>query len=138
MPLRPRSAAVLLLSCVLVCSGASYAEVKLPAVISENMVLQRGIKVPIWGTADAGEDITVTLGEQKATAKAGADGKWKVQLGPLEAGGPFTMTVAGKNTLELKNILVGEVWVGSGQSNMQMNVGGCLNAKDDIAAANFP
>jgi sialate O-acetylesterase len=138
MPSPSRFAVVLLLSCVLVCSGASYAEVNLPAVISENLVLQRGMKVPVWGTADAGEDVTVKLGEQKATVKAGADGKWKVQLGPLEAGGPLTMTVAGKNTIELKNVLVGEVWVCSGQSNMQMSVRDCLNAKDDIAAANFP
>jgi len=130
--------ATMLLVCWLGLSAAVRAEVKLPSVISENMVLQQGLKAPIWGTADAGEEITVTLGLQKASAKAGDDGKWKVQIGPLEAGGPFTMTIAGKNTIEFKNVLVGEVWVCSGQSNMQMSVNGCINAKDEIAAADFP
>jgi len=136
--MRSRVVAGVLLSCVLVWSGASYAEVKLPAVISENLVLQRGMKVPIWGTADAGEEVTVTLGDQKAKATAGQDQKWKVTIGPLEAGGPFTMTIAGKNSIELKNVLVGEVWVGSGQSNMSFSVNGAINAKDEIAAAEYP
>lgn len=138
MLLRACRAAVLVACGLLVWSSSLLADVKLPSVISENMVLQRGIKVAIWGTAEAGEEVTVTMGNQKATVKADADGKWKVQIGPLEAGGPFEMKIAGKNTIEFKNILVGEVWVCSGQSNMQMNVGGCINAKDEIAAADFP
>ena len=81
---------------VLMGAATAAADVKLPAVISDNMVLQQGRQVAIWGTADAGEQVTVSLGEQKETATADSDGKWKVELGPLKAGGPFEMTVAGK------------------------------------------
>jgi sialate O-acetylesterase len=108
------------------------------------MVLQQGRQVTIWGTADPGEQVNVSLGDQKATATAGSDGKWKVQLQPLKNGGPFEMTVAGKNTLTIHNVLAGEVWVCSGQSNMEMAVwnhgvfGGVKNAEREVAAANYP
>ena len=72
---------------VLMGAAAAAADVKLPALISDNMVLQQGRQVAIWGTADAGEQVTVSLGEQKETATADSDGKWKVELGPLKAGG---------------------------------------------------
>jgi sialate O-acetylesterase len=121
------------------------AEVKLPAVIGDNMVLQQGRQVAIWGTAAAGEQVTVSLGEQKQVATADSKGLWKVQLEPLKAGGPWEMTVAGKNTITIHNVLVGEVWVCSGQSNMQMAVknsqkawGGVLNADKEAAAGNYP
>src|SRR5437868_5459655 len=80
-----------------------------------DMVLQQGIKVPVWGTADDGEKVTVTLQgqEQATTAK---DGKWLVRFDDLKVGGPYEMTIAGNNKVELKNVLVGEVWVCSGQS----------------------
>ena len=99
--------------------ATAAADVKLPALIGDNMVLQQGRQVAIWGTADAGEQVTVTLGEQKQMATADSSGKWKVQLGPLKKGGPLEMTVAGKNTMTIHNVLVGEVWVCSGQSNME-------------------
>ena len=120
------------------------ADVKLPAIISDNMVLQQGRQVAIWGTADAGEQVTVTLGEQKQTATADGNGFWKVELEPLKKGGPFEMTVAGKNTIIVHNILVGEVWVCSGQSNMEFAVwnhnvfGGVINEEKEVAAANYP
>ena len=115
------------------------AEVKLPAVFTDNAVLQRGIPVPIWGWADNGEKITVTLGRQTKTASpTSPSGKWMVKLDALEVGGPYTLTVAGKNSITLKNILVGEVWVCSGQSNMQMSVQSSNNSEQEIAAANFP
>jgi sialate O-acetylesterase len=128
---------------VLMGAAAAAADVKLPAVISDNMVLQQGRQVAIWGTADAGEQVTVSLGEQKETATADSDGKWKVELGPLKAGGPFEMTVAGKNTVTVHNVLVGEVWVCSGQSNMELTVitpyaGGVKNAEEEVAAAKYP
>ena len=135
---RSRCLAKVFACALLLCGALLHAEVKLPSVIGDNMVLQRGNKLTLWGTADAGEEVSVTLGDQKATAKAGDDGKWKVQIGPLAAGGPFEMKVVGKNTIELKNILVGEVWVCSGQSNMQMAVSSCLNSKEEVAAADFP
>ena len=116
------------------------AAVKLPAVIGDNMVLQRGQPVPIWGWADKGEEVTVTVAGQTLTTKAGDDGRWKVVLAKLDVGQPLEMTVKGSSgsTITLKNILVGEVWVCSGQSNMEMGVGLCNNAKEEIAAANYP
>jgi sialate O-acetylesterase len=114
------------------------AEVKLPSVFSDNMVLQRGVKVPVWGWAAPGEKVTVTLGQQSAKATADAQGKWQVRLKPLKAGGPFTLQVVGANTVTLKNVLVGEVWIASGQSNMEFRVQDGQNARQEIAQANYP
>jgi len=114
------------------------ADVKLHGLFTDNMVLQREMPVPIWGTAEAGETVTVTFGDQKKTATADKDGNWMVKLDPLKAGGPFEMTVAGKNTLTVKNVLVGEVWICSGQSNMEFSVKGVINNADEIANAKFP
>ena len=125
----------LFLACLSIFALPAAAAVKLPAVIGDNMVLQRDMKVPIWGTADPGEKVTVTIGDQKAAATANADGRWMVRLDPLKAGGPFEMTVAGSNRITLKDILVGEVWVCSGQSNMAMAVKAAANAQEEISAA---
>jgi sialate O-acetylesterase len=103
--------------CVAGLNGA-YAEVKLPPVLSSHMVLQRGVKVPIWGTAASGETVTVKFRDQEKSTTADAQGKWKVSLDSLQAGGPDVLTVTGSNTLTLEDVLVGEVWLGSGQSNM--------------------
>jgi len=102
-------------------SQHSFAAVKPHALISESMVLQAGMKVPIWGTADDGEKVTVRLQGQEVSATA-KDGKWLVHLEELKAGGPFEMTIAGSNTIHFKNVLVGEVWICSGQSNMEWPV----------------
>jgi sialate O-acetylesterase len=123
---------------VLLAATAGLADVKLPAVISDHMVLQQGMKVPIWGWAETGERVRVTLANQDVEAVADIAGRWQVNLKPLEAGGPLRMTVTGDNILVVEDILVGEVWVASGQSNMQMNVGGCINAAKEIEAANYP
>ena len=114
------------------------ADVKLPAIVGPNMVLQRDIPVPIWGWADPGEEVTVTFAGQTKTTKAAADGCWAIRLDPLTAGGPGVLTVAGKNTVKLENVLVGEVWLCSGQSNMGMTVARSNNANEEIAAAKFP
>ena len=108
------------------------AAVKLPAVIGDNMVLQRGQPVPIWGWADKGEEVTVTVAGQTLTTKAGDDGRWKVVLAKLDVGQPLEMTVKGSsgNTITLKNILVGEVWVCSGQSNMEMGSRPCCEQRE--------
>ncbi|MGO8790391.1 MAG: sialate O-acetylesterase [Terriglobia bacterium] len=133
-----------LMLAVLMGVATAAADVKLPAIISDNMVLQQGRQVAIWGTADAGEQVTVTLGEQKETATTDANGQWKVALGPVKKGGPLEMTVAGKNTITVHNVLVGEVWVCSGQSNMEFAVwnhgvfGGVNNEEQEVAAANYP
>jgi sialate O-acetylesterase len=120
--------------------AVATAAVKLPAVIGNNMVLQRGQPLPIWGWADKGEEVTVSIAGQTQTAHAGDDDRWKVVLAKLDVGQPLEMTVKGSSgsAVTLKNILVGEVWVASGQSNMEMGINMCDNAKEEIAAANYP
>ena len=98
------------------------AEVKPANLFTDHAVLLSGVVVRVWGTADAGESVTVTVDGVSGAAKAGADGRWMVRLKKLKAGGPFEMTIAGKNTVVVKDVLVGEVWLGSGQSNMVFNV----------------
>lgn len=114
------------------------ADVKLPNIISDHMVLQREMPVPIWGTAEAGEAVAVAIAGQEVKTTAGADGRWLVRLAPLQVGGPLEMTVTGKNTVKVSDILVGENWLASGQSNMQWTVKSSLKAEQEIAAANFP
>jgi sialate O-acetylesterase len=120
------------------------AEVKLPAVISDHMVLQSGEAATIWGWADAGEDVTVVFAGQTEKTNAGADGRWAVALKKLEASSePQTLTVKGNNTLRVQDVLVGEVWLASGQSNMAMQIKGELhgsiaNADETIAQAKHP
>jgi len=123
-----------------ICAAARSADIKLPSVISSNMVLQRNVEVPLWGWADAGEKITVKLGDKNASATAGTDGKWLVKFPSMPAGGPHEITIEGAagKSVTLKNVLFGEVWLCSGQSNMEMQVQSCENAKEDIAAANDP
>jgi sialate O-acetylesterase len=140
------------LSALLCCALSAHAQVpsdiKPNALFSDHMVLQNGMAVPVWGIAAAGERVTVKLGAQTQSAIAGADGKWMVRLAKLKAGGPFVMTFSGaKGTapITINDVLVGEVWVGSGQSNMVFNVSntghrpyGLLDEKAEIAAANYP
>jgi sialate O-acetylesterase len=114
------------------------ADIKLPAILSDNMCLQAGKTVPIWGKADPGELVTVTLGEQKQSAAAGADGKWMVKLNGLKAGESLAMTVSGKNSITVKNIIVGEVWVASGQSNMEFGFKQAHNVAEETPKAKYP
>ena len=116
-----------------------WAEVKLPKILGDNMVLQQQTEVRIWGWADPEEEVTVQFQDQKASTKADAQGRWLVKLRTPEAGGPYELAVAGKNNrLTLRNVLVGEVWVGSGQSNMEWPVSRSDNAQEEIAAAKYP
>jgi len=114
------------------------ADVRLPALFSDHMVLQRDATVPVWGWADPGEAVTVSIAGQRKTATADAKGKWRVKLDKSTATGPATLTVVGKNKLTVMDVLLGEVWLASGQSNMQMAVNGVKDARTEIAAANFP
>ncbi len=124
----------------------SSADVALNHLFGDHMVLQRGMKVPIWGTADPGERVTVTFGRQEVSAVAGADGRWKVVLEGLPAGGPSDLKGAGKNAVTIRDVLVGEVWFCSGQSNMDFTVAktekryfaGVADAEREIAAADYP
>ena len=121
-------------------SAPARADVKLPAIFGDHMVLQRDQKDRVWGWADPGEEVTVTVTphDQSKTATAGADGKWQVTLDPLATGGPYTVTVKGKNTITFNDVLVGEVWICSGQSNMQMGLGGSTDGDLAILSANIP
>ncbi|SOD97306.1 sialate O-acetylesterase [Spirosoma fluviale] len=117
----------------------ALADVRLPNVFGSHMVLQRRKPVPVWGWADAGEKVTVTLASQTKTTKAGKDGKWRISLDPMEAGGPYQLLVKGKkNTVTFDDVLAGEVWICSGQSNMEWPLAAAANAKTEIPIANFP
>ncbi len=114
------------------------ADVRMPALFSDHMVLQRDHANPVWGWSDAGEEVVVVLGEQTKKATADADGKWRVVLDPLPAGGPHKMVIEGKNRVAIEDILVGEVWVCSGQSNMQWVVGNTYAADLARLTARYP
>jgi len=118
--------------------NAVRAEVRLPAIISDNMVLQQGVKVRIWGNAKPGERVIVTVKNKSANAVADAEGHWQVWLEPLNPGGPVELTVKGDNVLTVRNVLVGEVWVCSGQSNMEWPLINTFGGDDVVAQANYP
>lgn len=115
-----------------------HADVRLPALFSDQMVIQREVLVPVWGWADPGETITVELAGKSAKTTANAKGKWMLKLDKPSAAGPTTLIVRGKNTLTISDVLIGEVWLASGQSNMAMAVKEAQDAKEEIASANFP
>ena len=126
---------------LVLCSlSAAVAEVKLPAVLGDNMVLQQGRPVPIWGWAEPGEMVAVTVPGQSVISKADKDGQWQVKLAKLDEDKPIEINVTGSSgsKVTLKNILVGEVWVCSGQSNMQWPVSRADHAQQEIAAATYP
>lgn len=115
------------------------AEVTLPSIISDGMVLQQQMATPIWGWADPGERVTVSINQQSKSVAADAGGKWMVKLDPMEANAEGTkLKIEGSNTVEVKQVLVGEVWICSGQSNMEWSVANSLNAKEEIAGADHP
>ncbi len=118
-------------------SNAS-AKVSLPNIFTDNMVLQREINVRIWGEADKNKKITVEFNGQKLSAKADKEGYWEVFLAPMEAGGPFDMKISGDEEILLKNILIGDVWICSGQSNMEWIVQNVKMAEEEISYANYP
>jgi sialate O-acetylesterase len=122
----------------LLFAGSAFAEVRLPGIISDHMLLQRGVPVRIFGTADPSEAVTVTFRGQTAQTTADAIGRWEAWLAPLVPGAAADMTVKGTNTVTVADVLVGDVWIGSGQSNMQWAVRQSDNAETEIAAAKYP
>jgi sialate O-acetylesterase len=134
--LRHRTATLLLVC--LAIAGDAFAEVRLPGIISDHMLLQRDMPVRIFGKADAGEAVSVAFRGQTAQTTADAIGRWEVWLQPLSPGPAAEMTIRGTNTITVADVLVGDVWVGSGQSNMQWTVQRSDNADAEIAAAAFP
>jgi sialate O-acetylesterase len=114
------------------------ADVRVPSLIGDNMVLQQGRKDRVWGWAAPGERVSVTFQNRTARTTADQQGRWQVLVGPFKSGGPYTLTVAGANTLTFKNVLVGDVWVCSGQSNMEWILQNAQGGAQDAAAADFP
>jgi sialate O-acetylesterase len=114
------------------------ADVKLPALFTDHMVLQQGQKNRVWGWADPGEEVIVTIAGQRQSAKANDKGKWQVTFDSLAVGGPHTLSITGKNKLAVEDVLVGEVWICSGQSNMQWAVGQANDPDLEARTAKFP
>jgi len=140
---RPLLPSVLQTALVLAAFAAAlavpvYADVTLPALLADHMVLQRGLPVHVWGMAAPQEAVSVTFRGETKSGTADKDGRWSVYLSPGEAGGPFPLTIKATNTIVLNDILVGDVWVASGQSNMEFPMTGLLNAQTEIAAAQYP
>ena len=114
-----------------------WAEVKLPAIFGDHMVLQQQTDAAIWGTANPGKTVSVTTSWDKKSysTRAGSDGSWKLKVKTPYAGGPYDITISDGSTLVLKNVMIGEVWVCSGQSNMQMRMKGVINSNKSISKA---
>lgn len=126
-------------------TASVFANVKLASPFTDHMVLQYNIAAPVWGTADPGELVIVKLGKQIKKIITGADGKWMVKLDKLKPGGPFILLVSGNNNIRLTDVYAGDVWLCSGQSNMDMTVAredrywcGVFNEKQEVANANYP
>jgi len=123
----------------LLISQHAFSQVRLPRLVRDSMILQRDAKINIWGWAAAGEKLTIKFNGKSYKTTTGANGKWSLQLAPTKAGGPYSMDIIASNKISLKEILVGDVWLCSGQSNMvhQMELHSIRYA-DDIAKANYP
>jgi len=129
---------IIFIGTMLVCATVN-ADVEVPKIFGDNMVLQRNMPVPIWGRAFKGEKVEVAFAGQKKEAVANDAGKWMIKLEPLETNKiPGNMTVKGINEITFRNVLVGEVWVCSGQSNMELNVSSSLNPIEETKNANYP
>jgi sialate O-acetylesterase len=114
------------------------ADVRLPKLFADNMVIQRDKAIAVWGWATPNEKISLQFNRQNKSVTAGKNGKWTVSLAPESAGGPYQLVVKGKNTLTIRNILIGDVWVCSGQSNMEWTVRNSNNAMEEISNGNYP
>lgn len=140
-----KSTRFFLISLGIFVSTNLFAAVKPAGLFAEHMVLQRNIPIPVWGTAKPGEQVTVTLNKAVQVFTADTSGKWLVRLPKQKAGGPYTLQIKGENTITIEDVYVGEVWLCSGQSNMDMTVAkedrywcGVLNEDKEVAEANYP
>ena len=135
MRLHPLNYFAVCLSVAAMWSTTLLAEVKTPAVFGSGMVLQRNMDVPVWGWADVGERITVSFRDQTVSATANDQGEWQVKLKPMQVGKAATLAVTGSNNIEFEDVLVGEVWLASGQSNMEWKMSS-TSSKESIATDN--
>lgn len=115
-----------------------FAEVKPATIFGSGMVIQQGIENAVWGWADKNEKVHVAINGKNAKTVTDKTGKWMVKLPPMEYGGPYTLTITGKNKIQFTNVMVGEVWLCSGQSNMEFSVSEALHADEEISNANYP
>ncbi|HEV3249930.1 MAG TPA: sialate O-acetylesterase, partial [Puia sp.] len=122
----------------LIFTSSVMAAPRLPKIFGDNMVLQRDQPIAVWGWADAKEKISVQFDRQLKIVRADKNGRWMIRMDAETAGGPYQMTITGKNTVVIKNILVGEVWICSGQSNMEFQVNQVINAASEIEQARYP
>ena len=130
---------ILRISVILACVATEvYAGPVLPSLFTDHMVLQRDRAVPVWGWAEPSEIITISFDGKSLATTADAKGRWKIELPPHTAGGPFTLTVSGRGSLQVRDVLVGEVWLASGQSNMTFPLGNTTTAVQDVPAASSP
>src|SRR5947209_8443353 len=137
----PRQLSILVLSLLLATraySAEPQTSLHLPAIFGDNMVLQRNFATPIWGTASPNQSITLTIASQTKQATAGADGKWMIKLDPVKEGGPYELTVSGPTSITYKNVLFGDVWICSGQSNMEFQLKSARDAQSAIDASANP
>jgi sialate O-acetylesterase len=123
---------------IVISSISLNAKVAVANIFTDNMVLQRNTLIPVWGTAKANEKIEVKFNNQIKKTKADKNGKWTIRLDNEIAGGPYDLIIRGSNTVEIKNVLVGDVWLCSGQSNMERTVGHSINSAKEIASADYP
>lgn len=130
--------AAFLLAFTGIASNSAEADVHLPKVFGDHMVLQQEKPIVIWGWAAPGENVKVQIGNERGETKANEQGEWKVTLPALKAGGPLVVTVTGANTVRFDDVMVGEVWLCSGQSNMEMGIGMVRDSKEEIANADYP
>ena len=123
---------------LLFIASLSFSQIKLPQIIRDSMILQRDIKINVWGWASKGERVSVKFNGKSYHTKTNDEGKWMLQLAPMKAGGPYTMEISGKNKIVLHDILIGDVWVCAGQSNMehQMKLHSVYYSKE-ISNANY-
>jgi sialate O-acetylesterase len=127
---------VLFLLCIL--TNSAFANPSVPHLFSDHMVFERNVPIPVWGSADPGENIRVTLGDATRETVAGSDRRWSLALPGMPAGGPFLLEIRGKRTLEIKDVMIGEVWVASGQSNMTYALANAATAARTLPKANDP
>ena len=120
------------------CKKGPATEIQLPALFSDNMVFQQNMKCPVWGTANPGGLVTVSFNNQKLSTFADNKGNWRVDLASVPAGGPYELKISGKDSILIKNVMVGEVWICSGQSNMEFPLRSSNNAEEELAQSDYP
>lgn len=124
---------------VLLSGHCVYADIRLPKLFSDGVVLQRQQPIPLWGSGDPGQMLEITLAGRTVMTRVGENGRWRTQLPALPAGGPYTLRVAaGEQTVEVRDVLLGDVWLCSGQSNMEWTVAGANRAEEEIREADYP